>query len=760
MPQQNQRFYEFDGYRIEAGERLLRRGDTVIHLQPRAADLLLVLLESHGSVVSKDELLKRVWSDSIVEEGNLSNTVFQLRKALGGENSEMIKTVPKRGYRFVGDVKSVFANDAKSFIAEETVTRILVKEEIEIEDEPRKIVEAETLPAALLTNPEKKWNWKATLLLSFGLILIGGAAIFAWFRFNSEQKPIATRNSQLANPMSVSRITNSGKVGASSISPDGKFVIYSQNYTDGFGALYIRQTDTNIETRLVTHDKGEFGTKTFSPDGAFVFYIALDAPHPVFALYRVPVLGGSPVRLVEKVQNNFFALSPDGSHIAVVRNDDETKQSSLVSIRTDGSGAEQILTTLPFQEMRLLPGGAYSPDGRKFVLPARTAAATKNYSQDALNVMAFDLATGEIKNFTEEIWEDTGLMQWMADGSGVVLIGKRARQRNQIYFISYPTGEVSRITTDANGYGNYGLGITKDGSTLVADVWEFPGRIWTMDAKGDVKTAAQLPAGDTTGPSYGLSVFPDGRIIFPSRTNSDVDLWTMNEGDAEAKPLTSDAFFDTHPAAAPDGGFIVFASDRAGEGTSHLFRMNADGSQIRQLTFGEGFEYSPDISPDGNWIIYQAVGFDAAKADWTDTIRKIPSAGGASVESYAGCVVPAFSPDGEKFSCVAQVGNDRATLIVGSAGDGEPLKTFEVNCHQHYYLPARWTPDGAALIYRDHENQVSNLWKQNLSGGSPVRFTDFKSETIFSFVFTRDGKRLLLARGNTTVNVVMFKNFR
>lgn len=296
-----------------------------------------------------------------------------------------------------------------------------------------------------------------------------------------------------------SRVTNLGKVGASSISPDGKFIVYNQNHTEGVGAIYIRQTDTNIETRLVTHERGEFGTKIFSPDGVYVFYIVRDATHSDYRIYRVPVLGGSPVRLVENISSYpHFILAPDGSQVAFVRYDGEKKLSSLVAVRLDGSGAEQILATRSFQEMSFQTDGAWSPDGQKIVLPVKTAAATKNYSQETVNVMSFDVSTGELKNFTEETWSAIGMMRWMPDASGVVVIGKRPNIPNQIYFISNPTGEVSRITADASGYGIYGLGITADGSTMVADVWELQGRIWAMDAKGDTKTAARLPAGDTT----------------------------------------------------------------------------------------------------------------------------------------------------------------------------------------------------------------------------------------------------------------------
>src|SRR5262249_858612 len=89
-----------------------------VPLTPKAFDLLLALVERHGRLLEKDELLKKVWPDTFVEEANLASNISQLRKALGdGENGQRyIETAPKRGYRFVADVKKVADDCAESAI--------------------------------------------------------------------------------------------------------------------------------------------------------------------------------------------------------------------------------------------------------------------------------------------------------------------------------------------------------------------------------------------------------------------------------------------------------------------------------------------------------------------------------------------------------------------------------------------------------------------------------------------------------------------
>jgi len=83
MAEKSRHFYEFGGFRLDADERVLLRGDEVVPLAPKAVETLVVLVEHRGHVVSKDDLMQRVWADAYVEENNLNQAVSALRKALG-----------------------------------------------------------------------------------------------------------------------------------------------------------------------------------------------------------------------------------------------------------------------------------------------------------------------------------------------------------------------------------------------------------------------------------------------------------------------------------------------------------------------------------------------------------------------------------------------------------------------------------------------------------------------------------------------------
>jgi TolB-like protein/thioredoxin-like negative regulator of GroEL len=104
------RFYEFGPFRVDTAERLLLREGTPVPLTPKAFETLLRLIQNSGHVVEKDELMREVWPDTYVEEANLTQNVFTLRKVLGEGRGgrQYIETVPRRGYRFTAAVKEVW----------------------------------------------------------------------------------------------------------------------------------------------------------------------------------------------------------------------------------------------------------------------------------------------------------------------------------------------------------------------------------------------------------------------------------------------------------------------------------------------------------------------------------------------------------------------------------------------------------------------------------------------------------------------------
>src|SRR5437764_2016751 len=119
---------EFGEFRINLAERTLTRHGEPLTITPKAYALLLYLVQNRGRVVEKDELMKAVWSESFVEESNLSQNIFVLRRILGDDQNGncFIQTVPRRGYKFVAPVKELYAASKNEYpdIASGTVSPI------------------------------------------------------------------------------------------------------------------------------------------------------------------------------------------------------------------------------------------------------------------------------------------------------------------------------------------------------------------------------------------------------------------------------------------------------------------------------------------------------------------------------------------------------------------------------------------------------------------------------------------------------------
>jgi TolB-like protein/DNA-binding winged helix-turn-helix (wHTH) protein/Tfp pilus assembly protein PilF len=191
MPSLTSNLYEFGEFRLDTQKRVLRKGVEAVALTSKALDVLLLLIQHSGEVVSKDELMKGVWSDSFVEESNLTQTVFMLRKALG-ESSEQryIVTVQGRGYRFVADVKQSAANASVKSASAAAESASVVEHP---EPNSWSADSSQTLlrpPAPLVRRlaVASGWNW---LLATGSVLLVLIAASLAYLRLSKSQKPAA-----------------------------------------------------------------------------------------------------------------------------------------------------------------------------------------------------------------------------------------------------------------------------------------------------------------------------------------------------------------------------------------------------------------------------------------------------------------------------------------------------------------------------------------------------------------------------------------
>jgi DNA-binding winged helix-turn-helix (wHTH) protein/TolB-like protein len=193
MDEQTNSFLVFGAYRIDVNNCLLFREGEVVALPPKAFDLLMVLVQSGGRVIPKDELMTRVWPDSFVEEANLSHHIFVLRRALGEDknSSGCIKTIPRRGYRFVAEVTRPENKSDDLVVTERTHSRIVIEEHQEMNTAGSAVGSVESDQSKALKEGDRRTHKAVNLRVPsvvVALIVLGVAAYF-WITGNRKEHP-------------------------------------------------------------------------------------------------------------------------------------------------------------------------------------------------------------------------------------------------------------------------------------------------------------------------------------------------------------------------------------------------------------------------------------------------------------------------------------------------------------------------------------------------------------------------------------------
>src|SRR5262249_15730121 len=336
MSQQPKPIYEFGPYRLDAAERLLWRDGEVVPLQPKTFDVLLALVGRPGRLLEKDELMKAVWPDTVVEEVNLANNISILRKTISENGQQFIETVPKRGYRFVAEVREV-VSDGLNPTAYSPVAV----------EEKKEGVEATKRSSRARFRRDNSRVWRRILVAAalvagmLGLLFLPKPGWRQWFRAQRVNTP--------NNDLDIRKLpVNGNLIIGYSLSPDGRYVAYMLGDLERSG-IWIRQIATGNSLRIVPLAEGvQLWGLRYSPDGDFLYYVIEDIKHQVGgALYRISTLGGAQQKLLTGI-NAVAVLSPDGRRMVFKRYD--RGKNFLKLANADGSEAQDLDSSASFND--------------------------------------------------------------------------------------------------------------------------------------------------------------------------------------------------------------------------------------------------------------------------------------------------------------------------------------------------------------------------------------------------------------------------
>jgi eukaryotic-like serine/threonine-protein kinase len=573
------------------------------------------------------------------------------------------------------------------------------------------------------------------VVAGFAFLLLATLTVaLALYRWSSNHaSPLDLQN------MRISRLTENGKAINATISPDGRYVVYVLAEGEK-QSLWIRQVAAESGVQIVAGGLMQFVGLTFSHDGNFVYFTAFEVDHPETGyLYQMPVLGGTPRRLLRDI-DSAISIAPDGKRIAFVRGNPLQGESYLVAAKIDGSDEKVLVTrkspqTFTWGPAELVPP-AWSPDGQTIIVSVSDRPLGGNFS-----VLAVSVSDGTGK----EIYITTSLigrLQWMPDGSGLVMVlaDPLTGLRGQVWYVSYPGGKVRRITNDLTNYYPCCITLTSDASVIAVIEGNYTSDVWIAPG-GIADKARQITSAESVVSATWLS---NDQIVIQ---NTRGELLRLDRDGHDRVLLTGDEHNNSHPSSCGDTRHIVFESLRSGDS---VWKMEADGSNPTRVTSGKGESY-PECSPDGKWIAY----LDTSK---DQELWRISLEGGQPVQLSQALLNPLFriSPDGKLIAYLSAELHPYWVAIVIDADSGQRVSSTDAPSDLgDFFL---WAPDGHAVDFVITRDAVSNLLRQPLNGGPAKQITNFKSGRIFSAAWSPDGNQLALARGQSAADVVLINS--
>ena len=701
---------------LQSGE--LRKAGLKLKLTGQHFQVLAILLERPGEVVTREELQKRLWPDTFVDiDHNLNTAINKIREALddSAESPRFVETLPRRGYRFIAPVDGVSA----------------------------------TLPAAVSDSNMPRQQHSRALRLP---ILLATCLLLAVFGFVFYlRRPVSKPPVQRA----LTRLTfDDGLQIGATWSPEGRFIAYSSDRGGKFD-IWVQQISGGDPVQI-TKGPGQNWQPDWSPDGKYIAYRSEEGKG---GLYIVPALGGEGLERKITSFGYYPQWSPDSSQILFrthfVRSVPATDRFYLVGL--DGSPPREVLAGFISEKRLAAFSAAWHPDGKRITLVVAGLGFTPDYwtVPVAGGVGVRSEIAPEILRQLREASAGSGILGGMdlkfswAPSGNAIYFGRAFRGARNLWKMTIDPDTLratalERLTTGSGP--DTQLAVSADGKRLAFTeetqrirAWLFPfdatqGRV---NGPGQAVTSPGVEA-------WHVSLSADGKkLAFCGIRGGRTTVWEKSLADGREAPIIDDEYRRDNPQWSPDGMRLAYSRWKQPTDDAQILVWSSQSHSEEPLSASSAPVNIPcDWSSDGESLLLARRTDDNHRAE----IWLLPVGGASAPQPPAAQKIISdpsyylyqshFSQDGRwiAFNAIRYLPKtDESTIYVVPAAGGPWTR---VSKGEPWDDKPRWSPDGKTIYYVSGVSGFFNVWgirfdpNKGKPVGEPFRVTAFEKPSL------------------------------
>jgi Tol biopolymer transport system component/DNA-binding winged helix-turn-helix (wHTH) protein len=695
--------HQFDDLVVDPTAFRLFKAGKPVHIEPKALQILILLLQRPETLVTKQELLSEIWPGVAVTENALTRAMAQLRKTLGddAEAPKYIETVPTRGYRFIGTLRS-----------EPTLT-----------------------PAPAAVASPRARRWKGLLILAIAIVMVLAMASLV-SRLLETARPGRKIDDEQRPPIAARLLRASPRFQVSpSFSPDGASVVYSAD-VEGTPHLFVSTLDGNSERQLTNSEAGE-AQPSWSPDGKRIAFTSVRKS----GLWLIEVSGGEPVRLT--TFGSRPSCSPDGTEIAFQSAEDieygwtayDALPPSTIWIVDVASMKTTALTANGHPS-----GGHGAPswrrDGKRIVFSScdHERCGVFTIARDASGLT--QLAT-DSRRLASPVFAPDGRtvyhVQLLYNASLLVSVSVDAAGNR--------LSEPQRLRQSNPGVIQY-LALSRDGFRFAWSVVEEKSDLFAIDvgSKDPPVQVTKNPMVSVTFPSFS----PDGKKIAycAVAAGDDSGIWVSDADGSNAKALVTGPGLKQYTRWGRGEWDVFYSAWSVSANAPAPYRASLMTGRAEVAGLLPKDASAPAISPD-----LRTIAFNRTIAGQMSVWISAPDGSSLRRMSQDADLArfPTWSPDGKQIA--VQLRRDGSSIAI--------LPGTKVLVKGGENWPHSWSADGKEIAFAGRRDGVWNVWTVNIESGTARKLTDFTSMTTWVRTpsWSPDGKRIVFEAGAPRGNI-------